>query len=165
MNPSVRLPESPMNLGVTKEIEIAKRHQHPHQPGNQNAVEPHVFSHETNEEATEGYERKPGGQSVNAINQVDGIGDKDYQKHGKWCTNDIGHLMDAQEAVKAVKVEAASWHQHGCHDLKQEFGLRSQTDEIIDQPHSIDQHQAHEEIERPEAERHFSTTNEIEPEG
>lgn len=56
--------------------------------------------------STEGYDADTGCQPVNTIDEVDGVGDEDNQQHGERNTDEGGNLVDAQQPVEIVDVQA-----------------------------------------------------------
>ena len=65
---------------------------------------------ETDQVASQGYEGKWAGQSVNAINKVDGIAAKYEYQHRERRTCRVGDGVNTEQPIKIVDVEVGRWN-------------------------------------------------------
>ena len=59
---------------------------------------------EQDAEGTQGYDADAGSQTVNPVDEVDGVGDEDNQQHGERNADEGGNLVDTQQPVEIVDV-------------------------------------------------------------
>lgn len=90
---------------------------------------------------------EPRSQTVDAVNQVDGIGNIHHDKHGKRHTEPRRHLIHPEESVERLDPYARSHEQARRQYLHQELLLVPHADEVIGEPHQEEHHATHQQSE------------------
>lgn len=86
-----------------------------------------------------GNHTQAGSQSVDAVNQVDGIGDEYRQQHGQGDSYIGGNFIDSEKSVEIVDIESRQWKECGRDDLHKEFLAVSHSHKIIGNTDDIQQ--------------------------
>ena len=90
---------------------------------------------------------EPRSQTVDAVNQVDGIGNIHHDEHGKRHAEPWRNLIHSEESVERLDPYARS-HEQACRQyLHQELLLIPHSDEIIGEPHQEEHHAPHQQGE------------------
>lgn len=74
---------------------------------------------------------KTGGQAVDAVYQVHGIDDEDYEQGGDAQRHPVRHLVDSAEAVQVLYAYAAGYDQKRSQGLHHELGAIAHADQIV----------------------------------
>lgn len=138
-------------LGLTPQIEIKIGCKHAHKSRNKHTIAPHSLTGEAHEETQKRHERKPAGESVDTVNEVDGIVDEHYHEDGERCSHPERYLGDAAETVQIVYVKSRYGKQSRRHYLHSELCLRPKSHDVVDNSHDINHEKTYDEHERPKA--------------
>lgn len=74
---------------------------------------------------------KTGGQAVDAVYQVHGIDDEDYEQGGDAQRHPVRHLVDSAEAVQVLYAYAARYDQDRGQCLHHELGAVADADKVV----------------------------------
>lgn len=86
-----------------------------------------------------GNHTQAGSQSVDAVNQVDSIGNEYRQQHGQGNSYTCGNFIDSEKSVEIVDIESRQWKECGRDDLHKEFLAVSHSHKIIGNTDDIQQ--------------------------
>lgn len=90
---------------------------------------------------------EPRSQTIDAVNQVDGIGNIHHDEHGKRHAEPWRNLIHPEESVERLDPYARS-HEQACRQhLHQELLLIPHANEIICKPHQEEHHAPHQQCE------------------
>ena len=92
----------------------------------------------------QGYHGEAGGQTVDAVNQVDGVDDKHQQHGGKGHAHPGRKLVHAEKAVQVVEPYAGTDNHDGADELGEELGLVAHADEVVGHAFHIEDDQRRE---------------------
>ena len=99
----------------------------------------HLVINEIDEESGEGEQGESGGQTVDAVDEVDGIADEHHHEDGERNAEITGYLVDAEQSVEIVDVEACKGQQTACENLHGKLGLGIQACQVVDDARDIDE--------------------------
>ena len=141
-------------LDVAEEVKIKEGDERSHESGNQDGVGVHkdVVVDEIDQEAGQGDECQTGCQSVDAVDEVDGIVDEYQYEDGEWNADVVGYGLDAKESVEVVDVESGHRQQACGDDLHEEFALGLESDEVVDDACQVDDDDPHDVGGTPDVE-------------
>lgn len=105
----------------------------------QQGIDPLLVVNEDDSQNGKGNHTQAGSQSVDAVNQVDGIGDEYGQQHGQGDSYKGGNFIDSEKPVKIVDIESRQRKECGRDDLYKEFLAVSYSCEIIGNTDDIQQ--------------------------
>lgn len=91
----------------------------------------------------QGNAAQTGGQSVDAVYQVDGIGDIDNEEYGERNADPCRKVVDAEQSAQRINPVAAADQQEGGENLDQEFLAVAYSDKVVLHPDEVEQHGAH----------------------
>lgn len=155
--------ELPAPQGISKHVVEPERDNHAQrrnaEQGEGKQMQPDVQTRQCHQrDGTES-----GSQSVDAVNQVDGIGYVHHDEHGERHAHPWRQLIDSEESVERLDPYARS-HEQACRQyLHQELLLIPHADEIIGEPHQEEHHATHQQgqklirhlpVHRPAAQSH-----------
>lgn len=89
-------------------------------------------------ERPENHHGERGGESVDAVDEVDGIHDEQNDEHGDRIACPQGDGMDPEEAVEVVYLQVAQWHEQCSDGLNHEFGTCVHAFEVVDEANDVD---------------------------
>ena len=130
---------------------IDKWDKHPHQSGDENAVDPYLLTEEDIVKTGQSDEHQAGGQAVDTVNQIDGIHREDQNANRQHHPHRHRNLMDAQEAIEVVDIEIGQGQEAGYDHLHDELHPRPQAEDIVDKSRHVDDRDAHAEEDAPGA--------------
>lgn len=108
----------------------------------QEAIHPQSFNRKGNTEHHQGYRTQTGSQTVDTVDQVDGIGHKHHEQYRKGHTDETRDFSNAEEAIEIVDIQTGCRNQEGRHNLYQELAAVAYTYQVIADTHHIEQGQA-----------------------
>ena len=97
---------------------------------------------------------EPRGKTVDAVDEVDGIGDEDDEHDGECPTKPDVEIVDATEAIKPVDPHACTDQKDAGDDLDDEFGTIANANEVVgyayevEQRHRTERHSEHVDVAR-----------------
>ena len=97
----------------------------------QQGINPLLVVNEDDSQNGKGNHTQAGGQSVDTVNQVDGIGDEYGQQHGQGDSYKGGNFIDPEKSVEIVDIESCQRKECGRDDLHKEFFAVSYSHEVI----------------------------------
>lgn len=86
-----------------------------------------------------GNHTQAGSQSVDAVNQVDSIGNEYRQQHGQGNSYTCGNLVNPEKSVEIIDVKPGQWKECGRDDLHKEFLAVSYPHKVIGNTDDIQQ--------------------------
>ena len=102
-------------------------------------------------EAGQGDDRERAGQSVDAVDEIDGIRDEHDDADGNQRTYPPRHLTDAEESVEVGEVESRQRQCRSGQYLHDELVESFQSDNVVDKSGDIDGDGTEQEIDGPQA--------------
>lgn len=90
-------------------------------------------------QSKEGDAAEAGSQTVDAIDEVDGVGDINHDENGDEDAQQRGQFVDAENAAQGVNPRMGNYKQRGCNDLHQELIAVADTDEVVLNAYQIEQ--------------------------
>lgn len=118
-------------LCVAKYIIIIERHEHAQCGEGKHGIKILVKPDEGKTVEQEGDAAKPGCQSVDAVNKVDGVYNEHRDKDGEGNAGPGRHGMDEQHTMEVGQFDTAR-HQHdAAHYLDEELGTVAHSDKVI----------------------------------
>lgn len=126
-------------VSITKYIVREKGNQDAYTDKGQQGINPLLVVNEDDSQNGKGHHTQTGGQSVDTVNQVDGIGDEYGQQHGQGDSYTCGNLVNPEKPVKIVDIESRQRKECGRDDLYKEFLAVSYSCEIIGNTDDIQQ--------------------------
>ena len=139
-------------LRFSQKIEVEEGDDDSHKPCHQDTVGRHFLLEEAILEACQCDERQATRQSVDAVDEVNGIADKHHDKHRQRGSYGVWYLVNAHEAIEVVDVETRHCEDNRGNSLRCKLRLCPQTHHVIDKSCAIDNQQAEEKSHRPRAE-------------
>ena len=94
----------PAPRGIAEHVVGKEGNQHTDADKGHQGVDPPVEIDEQSPEHGQGYHAQSGCQAVDAVYQVDGVGDEHYQYQRERHTEERGKPVDAEESVEIVDV-------------------------------------------------------------
>ena len=95
-------------VGIAKYVVDEEGDEYTHADESGLCIEPQLVFRKEDTEGTQCYNTDAGCQTVDAVDEVDGIGNEDYQQHGERNSDVGGKFVDAQQAVEIVDVQAGN---------------------------------------------------------
>lgn len=126
-------------VGIAKYIVGEEGDQNAYTDKGQQGIDPLLVMNEDDSQNGKGNHTQAGSQSVDAVNQVDGIGDEYGQQHGQGDSYTCGNLVNPEKPVKIVDIESRQRKECGRDDLYKEFLAVSYSCEIIGNTDDIQQ--------------------------
>lgn len=105
----------------------------------QQGIDPLLVVNEDDSQNGKGNHTQAGGKSVDAVNQVDGIGNEYGQQHGQGDSYKGGNLVNPEKSVEIVDIESCQRKECGRDDLYKEFFAVSHSHKIISNADDIQQ--------------------------
>jgi len=116
---------------LAEHIIIIKRHEYTQSGEGKHGIEILVEPDEGYAIEQEGDAAQPGGQSVDAVDEVDGIDDEHRNENGEGDADPRRHGMDEQHTVKVGQFHSAR-HQHNAADyLDEELGTVAHSNKVV----------------------------------
>ena len=103
------------HVGIPEHVVREERNNHPHRHERQHGIAPHLEMHEQHPEHQQCHHAQPRRQSVDTVNQVDGIGDEHHQQHGQRNAHRLRNEINAEKPVETVDIQARQ-RKHGRRD-------------------------------------------------
>lgn len=126
-------------VGIAKYIVGKKGDQDAYTDKGQQGIDPLLVVNEDDPQNGKGNHTQAGSQSVDAVNQVDGIGDEYGQQHGQGNSYTCGNLVNPEKSVEIVDIESRQRKECGRDDLYKEFLAVSHSHKIIGNTNDIQQ--------------------------
>ena len=79
----------------------------------------------------QGYDAYAGCQTVNTVDEVDGIGDEYDQQDSQRNTEIWSYFVDAEQAVEIVDINTGQWNERSCYNLVNEFVAIADTNQVV----------------------------------
>lgn len=133
---------------TAEDVIVKERDQHTERGKGEHAVRPKFFLHEQEAKDKQGNAAQTGGKTVDTVNQIDGIGDKDNQKNRKRHTYPGRKGIQAEKTVEVIDPKAGQGKKRSTDDLDHKFLTVAHSDKVIgntrqvEQSHPADQKQA-----------------------
>lgn len=155
--------ELPAPQGISKHVVEPERDNHAQrrnaEQGEGKQMQPDVLPRQCHQrDGTES-----GSQSVDAVNQVDGIGYVHHDEHGERHAHPWRQLIDSEESVERLDPYARS-HEQACRQyLHQELLLVPHSNQVVGESHQEQHHATHQQcqklirhlpVQRPAAQSH-----------
>lgn len=105
----------------------------------QQGIDPLLVVNEDDSQNGKGNHTQAGGKSVDAVNQVDGIGNEYGQQHGQGNSYTCGNLVNPEKSVEIVDIESCQRKECGRDDLYKEFFAVSYPHKVIGNTDDIQQ--------------------------
>lgn len=129
----------PRTLGAAEDIVIEERDEHAKGGDGQHGIAPQPLVDEEECEDEQGNAAQSRSQPVDAVYQVDGVGDEDDGEHGEGHT-DIGRQrMDAEQAVQVVNPQPGKREEGGADELDDEFLVIAHSHQVIGNAGEVEQ--------------------------
>ena len=133
-------------VGIAENVVIEEGNEDAEGGGRKHGIAPQPFLDEQAGENEQGYPAQTGRQSVDTIDEVDGIGDEHHRENSKGNGDEVRQLMDAQQTVEVVDAQAGQREQAGTEDLYQELLAIADTDQVVGDAYQVEHgHAANEE--------------------
>lgn len=126
-------------VGIAKYIVREKGNQDAYTDKGQQSIDPLLVVNEDDSQNGKGNHTQTGGQSVDAVNQVDGIGDEYGQQHGQRDSYKGGNFIDSEKSVEIINIESSQREECGRDDLHKEFLAISHSCKVIGNTDDIQQ--------------------------
>ena len=125
-------------FGVAEHVIIEERHEHAEGGEGEYGVDVFMRHQEYHSVEQHRHAAQPGGQAVDAVNQVDGVDDEHHGKHRKRPSRPCGYVIYKEQAVQVVNPHSGGNHHHPAGYLHHE--LRAVTDayQVIGHAHKIE---------------------------
>ena len=126
-------------VSVAEYIVGKERDQDAYTDKGQQGIDPLLVVNEDNSQNGKGNHTQAGSQSVDAVNQVDSIGNEYRQQHGQGNSYKGGNLVNSEKPVEIVDIESRQRKECGRDDLHKEFFAVSHSHKIIGNTDDIQQ--------------------------
>lgn len=126
-------------VGIAKYIVREKGNKDAYTDKGQQGIDPLLVMNEDDSQNGKGNHTQAGSQSVDAVNQVDGIGNEYGQQHGQGNSYTCGNLVNPEKSVEIVDIESCQRKECGRDDLYKEFFAVSHSHKIISNADDIQQ--------------------------
>lgn len=126
-------------VGIAKYVVREKGNQDAYTNKGQQGINPLLVVNEDNSQNGKGNHTQAGGKSVDAVNQVDGIGNEYGQQHGQGNSYTCGNLVNPEKSVEIVDIESCQRKECGRDDLYKELLAVSHSHKIISNADDIQQ--------------------------
>ena len=124
---------------ITEDVVGEEGNEHANADGGHEGVDPPVGMDEQSAKDSQGHHAQSGGQPVDTIDEVDGVGDEHHQHDGEGHAEERGHSIDAEEAVEVVDVQPGEGkHQRG-EQLHGELLGIAHADKVVRHTHDVKQ--------------------------
>ena len=131
----------PSQIRTAEHVVRKERNNHPHRHESQHGIAPHVEMHEQHPEHQQRHHTQPRCQSVDTVNQVDGIGDEHHQQHGQRNTYLCRNQVNAKETIEIVDIQARQRKHRRRDNLHQELLPVAHPNQVVGNAHDIQQGQ------------------------
>lgn len=135
-------------VGIAKYIVEKKGDQDAYTDKGQQGIDPLLVVNEDDSQNGKGNHTQTGSQSVDAVNQVDGIGNEYRQQHGQGNSYTCGNLVNSEKPVEVIDIEPCQWEECGRDDLHKEFLAVSYSCKIIGNTNNVQQGKSGDEEEQ-----------------
>lgn len=155
--------ELPAPHGISKHVVEPERDNHTQrrnaEQGEGKQMEPDVQPRQSHQRDA----AESGSQTVDAVNQVDGIGYIHHDEHGERHAHPWRQLIDSEESVERLDPHARSHEQRCRHNLHQELLLVPHSNQVVGESHQEQHHATHQQgqklvrhlpMHRPAAQSH-----------
>ena len=126
-------------VGIAKYIVGEKGNQDAYTDKGQQSIDPLLVVNEDNSQNGKGNHTQTGGKSIDAVNQVDGIGDEYGQQHSQGNSYTCGNFIDSEKPVEIINIESRQRKECGRDDLHKEFLTISYSHKVIGNTDDIQQ--------------------------
>lgn len=118
-------------VGVAEYIVGEEGDQDAYTDKGQESIDPLLVVNKDNSQNGKGNHTQAGSQSVDTVNQVDGIGDEYRQQHGQGDSYKGGNLVNPEKSVEIIDIESRQRKECGRDDLHKEFFAISYSHKVI----------------------------------
>ena len=125
-------------LGVAEHVVVEEGDQSSEGGEGEHGIEVEVCHVEDHTIEGTRYRTKPRGKSVDAVDEVDGVGDEDGEEGGQQDRDYQMEMVDPEETVEVVNHDAACNHQGGGEDLHDELRAVFQAYQVICHSHEVE---------------------------
>ena len=132
-------------------IVIEERNDHSNQTCDEHTIYKQSLALEAIEETDERQYGETAGESVDAVNQVECVVDKHYDKHSQRRTDTERYRLNAHETIEVVDVQTRERHKACSQYLNKKFHTRRYSYNIVNKTDGVNQYYADKEHERPKA--------------
>ena len=128
-----------LRLGTSEDVIIEKRNNYA-ECGKSNDTESSVAIESSKDaKESEGYHAQSRGQTVYAIDKVNGIDDTHNENHRQEIANEWWNLIDAQKAVERGEISARKHQRDSTNELEKEFHLVAESKQVIGNSFAVDE--------------------------
>ena len=128
--------------GVPENVVGEKGNQHADAHKSHQGVDPPAAVDEHTAEHGQGDHAQTGGEAVDAVDQVDGVGDEDHQHQRQRDAEPGSDGVDAEQAVEVVDVQPRKGKHQGGQKLDHELLAVADTYQVVGNAHYVEQRQA-----------------------
>ena len=118
-------------LGVAEHVVEPERDYYPESGESQQGIQLVALYRADDPQYEKGNAAQPGGQTVNAVYQVDGVGDIDHHEQGEQDSQCYRQCMDAEQAAQRVEPLARPHNQKSGHYLHEELVAVAHAHQIV----------------------------------
>lgn len=126
-------------VGIAEYIVGKEGNQDAYTDKGQQGIDPLLVVNEDNSQNGKGNHTQAGGKSINAVNQVDSIGNEYGQQHSQRNSYTCGNFIDSEKSVEIVDIESCQRKECGRDDLHKEFLAVSYPHKVIGNTNDIQQ--------------------------
>lgn len=119
------------SVGIAEYIVGKEGDQDAYTDKGQQGIDPLLVVNKDDSQNGKGNHAQAGGKSVDAVNQVDGVGNEYRQQHGQGDSYKGGNFIDSEKSVEIIDIESSQWKECGRDDLYKEFFAISYSHEVI----------------------------------
>ena len=119
--------------GLAEDVAMEERDEDAQRGEAEERMQPVAQVGEEEAERQKGDAAQAGGQTVDAIDEVDGIEDEDDGQDRERKADPQGEGMDAEQTVEVVEIEAGKGDEDAADQLYEEFGPVADADEVVHQ--------------------------------
>lgn len=98
-------------------------------------------------EAGKGEECKTGAETIDAVDKVDGVGNEYNDKDSQDCADGKWQLVDTKDTVEISYPKTRSGHEYGSYSLYEEFDIRGEANDVINESYDIHKKESDKENE------------------
>lgn len=118
-------------IGIAEYIVRKEGNQDAYTDKGQQGIDPLLVVNEDHSQNGKGNHTQTGGKSIDAVNQVDSIGNEYGQQHGQRDSYTCGNLVNPEKSVEIIDIESRQRKECGRDDLYKEFFAISHSHEVI----------------------------------
>lgn len=118
-------------IGIAEYIVRKEGNQDAYTDKGQQGIDPLLVVNEDHSQNGKGNHTQTGGKSIDAVNQVDGIGNKYRQQHGQGNSYKGRNFIDSEKSVEIIDIESRQRKEGSRDDLYKEFLAVSHSHKVI----------------------------------